>query len=62
MLVRQVSLDQYVAVEGGIKQAADTAISVNFVVSLKLQAYWTRPNGIMGRSRGLLHVLNNNEI
>ena len=38
-----------------------TAISIN-VVGSKLQAYATRPNGSVGRSRRLLHVLNTNEV
>ena len=29
---------------------------------IKLQPYATRPNGSVGRSRGLLHVLNTNQI
>ena len=38
-----------------------TAISIN-VVGSKLQAYATRPNGSVGKSRRLLHVLNTNEV
>ena len=38
-----------------------TAISIN-VVGSKLQAYATRPNGSVGRSRRLPHVLNTNEV
>ena len=38
-----------------------TAISIN-VVGSKLQGYATRPNGSVGRSRRLLHVLNTNEV
>ena len=38
-----------------------TAISIS-VVGSKVPAYATRPNGSVGRSRGLLHVLNTNMI
>ena len=44
-----------------LENQPDTAISIN-VVGSKLQAYATRPNGSVGRSRRLLHVLNTNEV
>ena len=38
-----------------------TAISIN-VVGSKIQAYATRPNGSVDRSRRLLHLPNTNEV
>ena len=45
----------------GFRVLRYTAISIN-VVGSKLQVYATRPNGSVGRSRRLLHVLNTNEV
>ena len=44
-----------------IIDAQITAISIN-VVGSELQAFATRPNGSMGRSRRLLHVPNTYEV
>ena len=49
------------AVKATYRDLTHTAISIN-VVGSKLQAYATRPNGSVGRSRRLLHVLNTNEV
>ena len=38
-----------------------TALSINIIVT-KFQVYAARSKGIVGRSRGLLHVLNTDEI
>ena len=46
---------------GVLQGGRNTAISIN-VVGSKLQAYSTRPNRSVGRSRGLLHVPNTYEI